>query len=126
MTEEVITSLTRVPLLNVIARNTTFGYKNKQYNIEDVGKELGVGFLLEGSARKQGNKIRISVQLVEVKSISHIWAQTYNSELADILKGNGEWVKFWREFDTKEEPHSWLVWPNSKIKGWCDPITGII
>jgi len=49
-----------------------------------------------------------------------------DSELADILKGNGEWVKFWREFDTKEEPHSWLVWPNSKKKGWCDPITGII
>ena len=52
-----------------------------------------------------------------------------NFEEGEVIYENsrvGEWVKFWREFDTKEEPHSWLVWPNSKKKGWCDPITGII
>ena len=48
------------------------------------------------------------------------------SELPDLLKGTDDWIKLWREFDTIDKPHSWLVWPNSKKKGWCDPITGII
>jgi adenylate cyclase len=86
ITEEIITSLSKVPGLLVIARNSTFTYKGKAVDIKQVGKELGVKYVLEGSVRKAGNFIRVTAQLINAASGNHIWADRYDRELKDIFK----------------------------------------
>ena len=85
ITEEIISALTSVPGLFVIARNTTFTYKNKPINIKQIGKELGVGYVLEGSIRKAGDKVRITAQLIDTQKGHHLWAQSYDRNLHDIF-----------------------------------------
>jgi tetratricopeptide (TPR) repeat protein len=85
MTEEIITALSKVPQLFVIARNSTFTYKGKPVKVQQVGRELGVKYVLEGSVRKAGNKVRITAQLVEAASGNHLWAERYDRELEDIF-----------------------------------------
>ena len=86
ITEDIITELARYPSLFVIARNSTFTYKGQSVRIQDVGRELGVLYLVEGSIRKAGNRIRVSVQLIEVATENHIWAERYDRELSDIFE----------------------------------------
>ena len=71
--------------LSVTARNSTFSYKGKSPDIRDVGRELGVRYVLEGSVRKGGNRVRISAQLIDASDGNHIWAQRYDRELEDIF-----------------------------------------
>ena len=85
ITEDIITALSRFPTLVVIARNSTFVYKNKSVNVSDVGRELGVGYVVEGSVRKAGNRVRVTVQMVEAHTGEHIWAERYDRELHDIF-----------------------------------------
>ena len=85
ITEEIISALTSVPGLFVIARNTTFTYKNKPINIKEIGEKLGVGYVLEGSVRKAGDTVRITAQLIDTKKGHHLWAQTYDRNLHDIF-----------------------------------------
>jgi len=85
ITEEIITALSKTPKLFVIARNSTFTYKGKPVKVQQVGRELGVGYLLEGSVRKAGNKVRITAQLVDAKTGHHLWAERYDRELKDIF-----------------------------------------
>jgi len=85
ITEDIITGLSRFPNLIVIARNSTFTYKDKAVNVAEVGRELGVGYVLEGSVRKAGNRVRVTVQLVDASSGEHIWAERYDRELNDIF-----------------------------------------
>jgi adenylate cyclase len=85
MTEEIITALSKVPDLLVIARNSTFTYKGKAVDVKQVGKELGVRYVLEGSVRKAGNRIRLTAQLIDSKTGSHLWADRYDRELKDIF-----------------------------------------
>jgi len=85
MTEDIITSLSRMRDLLVIARNSTFTYKGKPVDLKQVGRELGVRYVLEGSVRRAGNRLRITGQLIEAATGTHIWADHWDSELADIF-----------------------------------------
>jgi TolB-like protein/class 3 adenylate cyclase len=85
MTEDIITALSRLRWLFVIARNSTFAYKGKAIDIKQVGRELGVRYVLEGSVRKAGSRIRVTAQLIETETSNHIWAERYDRELADIF-----------------------------------------
>jgi adenylate cyclase len=83
--EDIITALSRYPSLFVIARNSCFTYKGRAVNVKEVGRELGVRYVLEGSLRRAGNRIRITAQLVEADNGKHVWAERYDRDLADIF-----------------------------------------
>jgi adenylate cyclase len=85
MTEELITSLSAVRQLAVIARTSVMKYKGSQKGASEVGKELNAGSLIEGSVRKAGNRVRITAQLIDTSTESHLWAQNYDRELADVF-----------------------------------------
>ena len=85
MVEDIITGLSRSRSLFVIARNSTFTYKGKVVDIKQVGRDLGVRYVLEGSVRKAGNRVRITGQLIEASTGNHIWAERFDSELEDIF-----------------------------------------
>jgi adenylate cyclase len=85
ITEEIITALSKVPNLFVIARNSTFTYKGKSVKIKQVSEELGVRYVLEGSVRKMGDKVRITAQLIDALSGHHLWADRYDRDLKDIF-----------------------------------------
>jgi adenylate cyclase len=86
MTEDIITALSRLRWFLVIARNTTFVYKHKARNIKQIAHELDVDYVLEGSVRKSGNRIRVAAQLIDANSGAHIWAQNYDRQLTDIFE----------------------------------------
>ncbi|MBV9201781.1 MAG: hypothetical protein JO320_25360 [Alphaproteobacteria bacterium] len=83
--EDVITALSRYPSLFVIARNSSFTYKGRAVDVKQVGRELGVRYVLEGSLRKSGNRVRVTAQLVEAETGKHVWAERYDRDLADIF-----------------------------------------
>ncbi len=85
ITEEIITALSKVPRLFVIARNSTFTYKGKPVKVKQVSEELGVRYVLEGSVRKEGDKVRITAQLIDAISGNHLWAERYDRDLKDIF-----------------------------------------
>jgi adenylate cyclase len=85
LTDELIATLSRVPKLFVIARNSTFTYKGKPVKVQQVSEELGVRYVLEGSVRKSGDKIRITVQLIDALNGHHLWARQYDRNLDDIF-----------------------------------------
>jgi len=85
ITEEIITGLSKIPRMHVIARNSTFVYKGKPLKVQQVGQELGVRYVLEGSVRKAGNRIRVTAQLIDVNTGYHLWAERYERELSDIF-----------------------------------------
>lgn len=85
ISEEIINALTRVERLKVIARTSAFAFKGTQMDIRDIGNSLNVANVLEGSVRKDGNKLRITIQLIRVDDGSHLWSETYNRELKDIF-----------------------------------------
>jgi adenylate cyclase len=83
--EDVITALSRYPSLFVIARNSSFTYKGRAVDVKQIGRELGVRYLLEGGLRKSGSRIRVTAQLVEAETGNHVWAERYDRDLADIF-----------------------------------------
>jgi adenylate cyclase len=83
--EDVITALSRYSSLFVIARNSSFTYKGRAVDVKQVGRQLGVRYVLEGSLRKAGNRIRVTAQLVEAEIGKHVWAERYDRDLADIF-----------------------------------------
>src|SRR5437870_7144707 len=86
MVEEIITALSRIRWLFVIARNSTFTYKGKAVDVKQVARELGVRYVLEGSVRKGGNRMRITGQLIDTASGAHIWANRFDGALDDIFE----------------------------------------
>jgi len=86
MVEDITTALSRVGWFFVIARNSAFVYKGKAVDIKQVGRELGVRYVLEGSVRKAGGRVRITGQLIEAESGSHIWANRYDGSLEDVFE----------------------------------------
>ena len=90
MVEDIITALSRLKSLFVIARNSSFTYKGKAVDIKQVGRELGVRYVLEGSVRRAGNRVRITGQLIETATGSHIWADRWGCGLADIFETQDE------------------------------------
>jgi adenylate cyclase len=85
MTEEIITKLSMNRGIAVIARNSTFFYKGKRVKIRQIAQELGARYVVEGSVRKAGNMVRITAQLIDAATESHLWAKTYDSEFKDIF-----------------------------------------
>jgi len=85
ITEDIITDLSKVSGLLVIARNTVFTYKGKPVKVQQVAQELGVPFILEGSVRKAGARVRVTAQLISSESGAHVWADRYDRELTDIF-----------------------------------------
>jgi adenylate cyclase len=85
ITESVITTLSKIPNLFVIARNSTFFYKGKQVNIRQAASELGVRFVMEGSVQRTGDRIRVTAQLVDATTGSHLWADRYDRGMKDIF-----------------------------------------
>jgi adenylate cyclase len=85
MVEDIITGLSRIKWLFVIARNSTFVYKGRAIDVKQVGRELGVRYVLEGSVRKAGNQVRVTGQLIDTASATHVWAQRYDRPLDDIF-----------------------------------------
>jgi adenylate cyclase len=85
MTEELISTLSRIRGLKVIARTSVMGYKGSNKKIREIGNELEVGTILEGSVRKAGNKVRITAQLIDIRSEEHLWASNYDRTLDDIF-----------------------------------------
>jgi adenylate cyclase len=86
MVEEIITALSRIRWLFVIARNSSFTYKGRAVDVKKVGKELGVLYVLEGSVRKAGNRVRITGQLLDATNGAHLWAENFDGTLGDIFE----------------------------------------
>ena len=116
MTEEIISGLSKIPRLRVIARNSTFTYKGRPVKTQEVGRELGVGYVLEGSVRKSGDKVRITAQLAEAETGHHLWSERWDREMVDIFAlqdeitmkimmalqvklTEGEQIRIWEEKD---------------------------
>jgi adenylate cyclase len=93
LTDEIIAVLSKVPKLFVIARNSTFTYKGKPVKVQQVSEELGVRYVLEGSVKKAGDKIRITAQLIDALSGHHLWAEQYDRKLDDIFAVQDEITK---------------------------------
>ena len=93
ITEDIITELARFNSLFVIARNSSFHYKGQSPKIQDVGRELGVEYVVEGSVRKAGNRVRVTAQLVEAATGNHVWAERYDRDLDDIFSVQDELVR---------------------------------
>ena len=86
ITEDIITDLSKLSGLLVIARHSNFDYKGKSLNIKEIGNDLGVNYLLEGSVRKAGTRLRITAQLIDAVTGNHLWAERFDRELDDIFE----------------------------------------
>ena len=85
MVEEIITGLSRIKWLFVISRNSSFIYKGKPIDVKTIGRELGVRYVLQGSVRRSGNQVRVTGQLIETATATHVWADRYDGTLGDIF-----------------------------------------
>ena len=92
ISEDLITDLSKVSALFVIARNSSFTYKGRSVKVQEIGRELGVRFVLEGSIRKAGNRVRITAQLVDTTTGGHLWADRFDRDLTDIFATQDEVV----------------------------------
>ena len=93
MSEDIITGLSKLRWFFVIARNSSFTYKGRAVDVRQVGRELGVGYVLEGSVRKGGNRVRITAQLLDATIGNHLWAERYDRDLTDIFALQDEITK---------------------------------
>ncbi len=93
ITEDLITDLSKISALFVIARNSTFAYKGRSVKVQEIGRDLGVRFVLEGSIRKAGNRVRITAQLIDAGSGGHLWAERFDRDLTDIFATQDEVVE---------------------------------
>ena len=85
ISEDIITALSKLSQLFVIARNSSFTFKGRNVNVQEVGKSLGVRYVLEGSVRKSGNRVRITAQLIDATTGGHLWAERFDRDLTDIF-----------------------------------------
>jgi TolB-like protein/Tfp pilus assembly protein PilF len=85
MVDDIITGLSRIRWLFVIARNSSFAYKGKALGVTQLGRELGVRYILDGTVRKAGDRVRVSTQLIEAESAGHLWSERYERKLKDIF-----------------------------------------
>jgi adenylate cyclase len=90
ITEDLTTDIARIQGSLVIARNTAFTYKGKPFDIKQIGRELGVRYVLEGSVRRSGNQVRINVQLVDAETGAHLWAERFDRDISDLFAVQNE------------------------------------
>jgi adenylate cyclase len=130
ITEEIITGLSRIPELFVIARNSSFTYKGKPTKVQQVGVELGVRYVLEGSVRKADDRVRITAQLIDAKTGHHLWADRYNRELKDVFSVQDEiTVKIMRamqvELTEGEQACEWLKGGSENLEAYEKGMRGM-
>ena len=89
MVDDIITGLARIKWLFVIARNSTFTYKGRAVDVKQVGRELGVRYVLEGSVRKAGGRVRVTGQIIDASTGAHVWAERYDRQLRRYLRASG-------------------------------------
>src|SRR5262249_8077813 len=89
MSEEIITGLSRCGRLFVVARNSSFVFKGRSVDVSEVGRELGVGYVLEGSVRRDGNRLRITGQLIDATTRAHLWADRFEGDLNNVFELQG-------------------------------------
>jgi adenylate cyclase len=128
--EDLITALSRVRWMFVTARNSSFAYKGRSPDVKQVGKELGVRYVVEGSVRKAGNRVRINAQLIDANSGTHVWAERYDRELLDLFDLQdeisetlvaalqGEVGEFERERAHRKPPESLDAWESYQRGLW--------
>jgi len=110
LTEEIITALSKTPKLFVIARNSSFVYKGKAVDVKQVGRELGVKYVLEGSVRRSGDQLRITAQLIDAITGNHLWAERYDREMKDVFAIQDEiTMKIVRSFINLTESQLWQL-----------------
>lgn len=85
ISDDIITALSRSPWLFIIARNTTFTYKGTSVDVRRVAEDLGVRFVLEGSVRRSGDRVRVAAQLIDGTTGGHLWSERYDGQLEDVL-----------------------------------------
>jgi TolB-like protein len=85
ITEDVTTDLSRIPHMFVISRNTAFAYQGKRVETKQIGRELGVRYVLEGSVRRSGNQVRVNAQLIDAESDAHLWAERFDGDTSDLF-----------------------------------------
>ncbi|MCF8131296.1 MAG: tetratricopeptide repeat protein, partial [Deltaproteobacteria bacterium] len=85
ITEQIITALAKTPKMRVIARNSSYIFKNKPTKVQEIGRELGVRYVLEGSVQKSGDRIRITAQLIDAAKGHHLWAESYERDMKDLF-----------------------------------------
>jgi adenylate cyclase len=129
MTEDVITNLSYISSLFVIARNSSFAYKGKARDLRQIGQDLGVRHLLEGSVRRSGDRIRITAQLIDATTGHHLWADKYDRALVDVFDVQDELtreiVSALRVILTEaEEGRVWQRSTNS-VGAWSDAVRGV-
>ncbi|MBT5841025.1 MAG: adenylate/guanylate cyclase domain-containing protein [Rhodospirillaceae bacterium] len=122
ISEDIITALSRIRQFFVIARNTTFTYKGLAVDVQAIASELGVRYVLEGSVRKSGNRVRITGQLIDGGSGNHIWAEKYDRELEDVFAVQDEITQtvvgaIGPELDRAERERALLIPPES-LDAW--------
>ncbi len=120
--EDVITALSRFHSLFVIARNSSFTYKDRAVDITQIGREMGVRYVVEGSVRKTGNRVRISAQLVDATSGDHLWAESFDGHLDDIFDLQDRIteqivVAVEPEISAKERDRAWRK-PPERLDAW--------
>ncbi len=102
LTEQIISGLCKVSDLFVIARNSSFAYKGKSIGVKQIAKELGVKYILEGSVQKAGDRVRITVQLIDATTDYHMWSESYDRDLSDVFALQDEiTLKLMRKMQTK-------------------------
>jgi adenylate cyclase len=99
LTEELTTSLSRLPGSFVVSRTTAVAYRDKAMDVKDIGKELGVRYVLEGSAERSGQRVRVSAQLIDAATGAHLWADQFDAEQGEMLEMQDEIV-------TRLAPHA--------------------
>ncbi len=94
MQDEILTDLAKIADLKVISRTSVMQYKSgAQRNLREIGQQLGVAHLLEGSVQRAANRVRVNAQLIDARSDAHLWAQTYDRDLADVFAIQSEIAK---------------------------------
>src|SRR5205814_1331906 len=85
ITEDLTTDLSRLENMFVISRNTAFTYRNKPINTKQIGRELGVRYVLEGSVRRSGSRVRVNAQLIDAETDAHLWAERFDGDIGDLF-----------------------------------------
>jgi adenylate cyclase len=86
LTEDLTTDLSRIADMLVISRNSAFTYKDKSVNAKQIGRELGVRYVLEGSVRRSGNRVRVNAQLIDAEADVHVWAERFDGDTGDLVQ----------------------------------------
>ena len=129
ITEDLITSVSQISNLLVVARNSTFAYKGKATDIRRVARELGVRYVLEGSIRKGGNRMRVNAQLIEAENGRHVWAERFDRDLSDIFAVQDDLVReiviaLRVNLTDGEQARVWLR-STSNVQAWLEAMQGV-